>query len=239
MTADDSGYLTAWQFKELLISRRVSVLELLELHLARVRKLNPAYNAVVALDEEGARQQARIADEAFARGIDLGPLHGIPMTIKDTFEVVGMPATCGLEQLRDYRPSRDATAVTRIRQGGAVIFGKTNLPAGAADHQSSNSLFGLTRNLWNVERTVGGSSGGSAAALAAGMTPLEFGSDIGGSIRVPAHFCGVYGHKPSYGIVSLKGHIPPPPGYLMQPELSVAGPLGAVRLISNSCSIPC
>jgi amidase len=147
------------------------------------------------------------------------------MTIKDTFEVVGMPATCGLEQLRDYRPSRDATAVTRIRQGGAVIFGKTNLPAGAADHQSSNSLFGLTRNPWNVERTVGGSSGGSAAALAAGMTPLEFGSHIGGSIRVPAHFCGVYGHKPSYGIVSLKGHIPPPPGYLMQPELSVAGPL--------------
>jgi amidase len=161
---------------------------LLELHLARVKKLNPAYNAVVALDEEGARQQARGADDAFARGINLGPLHGIPMTIKDTFEVVGMPATCGLEQLRDHRPSRDATAVTRIRQGGAVIFGKTNLPAGAADHQSGNSLFGLTRNPWNVERTVGGSSGGSAAALAAGMTPLEFGSDIAGPIRVPAHF---------------------------------------------------
>jgi amidase len=225
MTADDSEYLSAWQFKELLRSRRVSALELLELHLARVKKLNPAYNAIVALDEEGACQQARIADDAFARGIDLGPLHGIPMTIKDTFEVMGMPTTCGLEHLRDYRPPRDATAVTRIRQGGAVIFGKTNLPAGAADHQSCNSLFGLTRNPWNVERTVGGSSGGSAAALAAGMTPLEFGSDIGGSIRVPAHFCGVYGHKPSYGIVSLKGHIPPPPGDLSQPELGVAGPL--------------
>jgi amidase len=225
MTADDPEYLTAKQFKELLTSRRVSALELLELHLARVKKLNPVYNAVVALDEEGARQQARVADDAFARGIDLGPLHGIPMTIKDTFEVVGMPTTCGLEPLRDYRPSRDATAVTRIRQSGAVIFGKTNLPAGAADHQSGNSLFGLTRNPWDVERTVGGSSGGSAAALAAGMTPLEFGSDIAGSIRVPAHFCGVYGHKPSYGIVSLKGHIPPPPGQLSQPELVVAGPL--------------
>jgi amidase len=147
------------------------------------------------------------------------------MTIKDSFEVAGMPATCGIEQLRHYRPARDAVAVGRIRQGGAVIFGKTNLPAGAADHQSFNSLFGLTRNPWNVERTVGGSSGGSAAALAAGITPLEFGSDIGGSIRVPAHFCGVYGHKPSYGIVSVEGHIPPPPGHLAQPELGVAGPL--------------
>jgi amidase len=218
-------YLTAVQMKGLLASRKASALELLDLHLERVRKLNPVFNAVVALDEVGARRQARAVDDALARGMPLGPLHGLPMTIKDTFEVTGMPTTSGFEELRHYRPVQDAAAVARIRHSGAVIFGKTNLPAGAADHQSCNTLFGLTRNPWNVERTVGGSSGGSAAALAAGMTPLEFGSDIGGSIRVPAHFCGVYGHKPSYGIVSLAGHIPPPPGHLLQPELAVAGPL--------------
>jgi amidase len=225
MLTADMHYLTAGQLKDALASRKVSALELLDLHLARVKVLNPIYNAVVALDEEGARRQARAADEVFAKGIDLGPLHGLPMTIKDSFAVAGMAATCGIEELRDYRPAHDATAVARIRASGAVIFGKTNLPAGAADHQSFNALFGLTRNPWNVDRTVGGSSGGSAAALAAGFTPLELGSDIGGSIRVPAHFCGVYGHKPSYGIVSLEGHIPPPPGHFFQPELAVAGPL--------------
>jgi amidase len=225
MPNERAEYLTAGQMKGLLVSRNASALELLDLHLERVAKLNPVFNAVVALDEEGARRQARAADDAFARGMHPGPLHGVPMTIKDTFEVVGMPTTSGFEELRQYRPVRDAAAVARIRQSGAVIFGKTNLPAGAADHQSCNTLFGLTRNPWNIERTVGGSSGGSAAALAAGMTPLEFGSDIGGSIRVPAHFCGVYGHKPSYGIVSLEGHIPPPPGHFLQPELGVAGPL--------------
>jgi amidase len=127
-----------------------------------------------------------------------------------------MTATCGIKELRHCQPAQDAVAVERIRGAGAVIFGKTNLPAGAADHQSFNALFGLTRNPWNVERTVGGSSGGSAAALAAGLTPLELGSDIGGSIRVPAHFCGVYGHKPSYGLVSVEGHIPPPPGHVSE-----------------------
>jgi amidase len=225
MPVADMHYLTAVQLKDALASRKVSALELLDLHLARVKALNPVYNAVVALDEEGARRQARAADEAFAKGLDLGALHGLPMTIKDSFAVAGMAATCGIEELRHYRPAHDATAVARIRASGAVIFGKTNLPAGAADHQSFNALFGLTRNPWNVDRTVGGSSGGSAAALAAGFTPLELGSDIGGSIRVPAHFCGVYGHKPSYGIVSLEGHIPPPPGHFSQPELGVAGPL--------------
>jgi amidase len=225
MSQTETAFLTGRQLRELLISRKVSAVELLDLHLKRVSKLNPVYNAVVALNEENARHQARAADDALARGVDLGPLHGLPMTVKDSFEVVGMTATCGLEELREHMPAKDAVAVQKLRNAGAVIFGKTNLPAGAADHQSCNTLFGLTRNPWNTERTVGGSSGGAAAALAAGMTPLELGSDIGGSIRVPAHFCGVFGHKPSYGLVSTEGHIPPPPGHLAPVELGVAGPL--------------
>lgn len=225
MSADETCFFTATEQRALLLARRISALELLELHLDRVKRVNPSCNAVVALDEEGARRQARATDETMARGEKAGPLHGLPMTIKDSFAVAGMAATCGLEELRDYRPREDAVAVAKIRAGGAVIFGKTNLPAGAADHQSCNTLFGLTRNPWDSERTVGGSSGGAAAALAAGLTALELGSDIGGSIRVPAHFCGVYGHKPSYGLVSTEGHIPPPPGHTAPAELGVAGPL--------------
>ncbi|MCG2626186.1 amidase [Bradyrhizobium sp. WYCCWR 13023] len=225
MSADEICFLTATEQRSLLKARRISARELLDLHLDRVKRVNPSCNAVVTLDEEGARRQAGAADEKVARGEMTGPLHGLPMTIKDSFAVTGMAATCGLEELRDYRPHEDAVPVAKIRAAGAVIFGKTNLPAGAADHQSCNTLFGLTRNPWDGERTVGGSSGGSAAALAAGLTSLELGSDIGGSIRVPAHFCGVYGHKPSHGLVSTEGHIPPPPGHVAPVELGVAGPL--------------
>ncbi|MBR0843156.1 amidase [Bradyrhizobium liaoningense] len=225
MPSNDTCFLTATEQRALLASRRVSSVELLEQHLAQVKRVNPSCNAIVALDEEGARQKARAADEMLARGERTGPLHGLSMTIKDSFAVTGMTVTCGLEELRDYRPQEDAVAVAKIRAAGAVIFGKTNLPAGAADHQSCNTLFGLTRNPWDLERTVGGSSGGSAAALAAGLTPLELGSDIGGSIRVPAHFCGVYGHKSSYGLISTEGHIPPAPGHIAPKELGVAGPL--------------
>lgn len=225
MSADETCFLTATEQRTLLLARRISALELLEVHLDRMKRVNPSCNAVVALDEEGARRQARAADETLAQGRKAGPLHGLPMTIKDSFAVAGMAATCGLEELRDYRPQEDAVAVAKIRAGGGVIFGKTNLPAGAADHQSCNTLFGLTRNPWDGERTVGGSSGGAAAALAAGLTSLELGSDIGGSIRVPAHFCGVYGHKPSHGLVSTEGHIRPPPGHVAPAELGVAGPL--------------
>jgi amidase len=225
MSAANITYRTAGELVELLASGQISATELLDENLSRLRKVNPQVNAVVALDEDGARKAAKDIDEARARGAPLGPLLGLSMTIKDSFAVAGMKATCGLEELRDYRPVADAASVAKLRRAGAIFYGKTNLPPAAADHQSCNPLFGLTRNPWNAERTVGGSSGGSAAALAAGMTPLELGSDIGGSIRVPAHFCGVYGHKPSYGIVPLAGHIPPPPGHLAQPELGVAGPL--------------
>jgi amidase len=197
--------------------------ELLDLQLDRIGRLDGELNAVVALDVEGAREAARAADAAPAE--DRGPLHGLPMTIKDSFEVVGMPATCGFPHLAEHRPERDADAFARLRAAGAIPFGKTNLPLAAADHQSYNPVHGTTNNPWDTTRTPGGSSGGAAAAVAAGFTPLELGSDIGGSIRCPAHFCGVYGHKSSYGLVPVRGHIPPMPGELLAPPLGVAGPL--------------
>jgi amidase len=218
-------FAPAGQLARALRERKIGAVELLELHLARMRRVNPAINAIVVTDEEGAREQARRADEALAGGRILGPLHGLPMTLKDTFEVVGMPATCGIPALRNHLPKADAAVAAALRAAGAIIFGKTNVPEGAGDHQSYNAIYGLTRNPWNLERSAGGSSGGAAAALATGMTPLEVGSDVGGSIRCPAHFCGLFGHKPSYGLVPLFGHIPPPPGTYHEPIMEVAGPL--------------
>jgi len=207
----------------LLRERKLGAVELLDRLLARVERLNPGLNAVVARDVEGARRAARAADDTPADR--RGPLHGLPMTLKDVWEVPGMPATCGMPELAHYVPTSEADAVARLRAAGAIPFGKTNTPYAAADHQSYNDVYGTSNNPWNRERTPGGSSGGAAAAVAAGLTPLELGSDIGGSIRCPAHFCGVYGHKPSYGIVPLRGHIPPPPGALVVPPLPVGGPI--------------
>jgi len=209
-----------------LEARRISAVELLEHHLARQAALDGGINAVVATDRETALRAARDIDAQRASGVLLPPLAGLTMTIKDSFEVTGMTATCGIPALAQHRPPRDADAVAALRAAGAVIYGKTNCPLGVADHQTYNPIFGVTRNPWNRERTVGGSSGGSAAALAAGFSALELGSDIGGSIRVPAHYCGVYGHKPSWGIVPGRGHIPPMPGAVVAPPpLAVVGPL--------------
>ncbi len=214
---------SATEILALLRERKLGSLELLEMLLTRVERLNPGLNAVVAMDIESARRDARAADN-LPRD-QRGPLHGMPITIKDAWEVVGMPATCGMPELARHRPEQDADAVARLRAAGAVLFGKTNVPLGAADGQSYNPVYGVTRNPWNPERTPGGSSGGAAAAVAAGFTPLELGSDIGGSIRIPAHFCGIYGHKTSYGVVPMRGHIPPPPGSLTAPLLGIGGPL--------------
>lgn len=208
-----------------LEARHISALELLEHYLARQSRLDGSVGAVVATDVEAARQVARGVDAQRAAGHALPPLAGLTMTVKDSLEVQGMPATCGIPALAQHRPEHDADAVALLRAAGAVIYGKTNCPLGAADHQSYNPLFGVTRNPWNAARTVGGSSGGSAAALAAGFSALEIGSDIGGSIRVPAHYCGVYGHKPSFGIVPRRGHIPPMPGEMAATPLAVIGPL--------------
>src|SRR4029453_10032348 len=165
--------------------RRATALELLDLYLARAERLNPRINAIVAWDVERARERARAADAATARGASWGPLHGVPMTIKDSIEVVGMPTTSGAPALRDHRPAANAPAAQRAIDAGAIVFGKTNLPLYASDFQSYNDVYGQTNNPWDVTRVPGGSSGGSAAALAAGLTGFEIGSDIGGSIRNP------------------------------------------------------
>ncbi len=205
--------------------RELSSRELVDHFLDRVAKHNEVVNAVVTLDPESARRQAVRADEARARGESLGLLHGLPMTVKDTFETEGLRTTAGVPALAEHVPDQDAIAVARLRAAGAIVFGKTNTPTWAGDWQTDNPIFGLTRNPWDLDRAPGGSSGGSAAALAAGLTPLELGSDIGGSIRVPAHWCGVFGHKGSHGLVPQRGHLPGPPGTLSEADLNVIGPL--------------
>lgn len=208
-----------------LEARRVGAEELLALQLARTDRLNPALNIVVDQNREAALAAARRVDQARARGTRLGALAGLPMTIKDSFEVAGLGATCGLPRLAGHRPAADAVTVARLRRAGAVVYGKTNVPQACGDHQSYNDVYGTTRNPWDPARTPGGSSGGSAAALAAGLTALELGSDIGGSIRCPAHFCGVYGHKTTHGLLPAAGHIPPAPHGTQASALSVIGPL--------------
>ncbi|SEO68554.1 amidase [Aquisalimonas asiatica] len=221
----DLAYHSAARLALMIREGEVSAEALLEHLLARMTVCNPPLNAVVVTDVDAARQRAREADAALARGERWGPLHGVPMTVKETYEIVGMPTTAGAPSLREHRSTHNAVAVQRLLDAGAVIYGKTNVPLFAGDLQTYNAIYGTTVNPWNPECTPGGSSGGSAAALAAGLTPLELGSDIGGSIRTPASFCGVCGHKPSYGIVSMRGHIPGPPGSLSVADISVAGPL--------------
>ena len=209
---------------ESLRRRDVSSRELLEHYLVRVERLNRSLNAVVTLDPDGARRAADAADAATARGEAGGPLHGVPMTIKDAYQTAGVRTTCGLAAW-DHVPTHDAEAVRRLRDAGAVIFGKTNTPTLAGDWQSYNPIFGTTNNPWDTTRTAGGSSGGAAAAVAAGLTALELGSDIAGSIRVPSNWCGVCGHKPTWGVVPQQGHLPPAPGSLWNRDLNVIGPI--------------
>ena len=205
-------FRTATELASLIREHHVSSQEILEAHLDQIATHNPSLNAIVTLDEEKACQRAKEADEALARGEIWGPLHGVPVTIKDVFETEGLRTTSGYKPLASYILKQDATVVRRLRQAGAIIIGKTNMPEMAGDEQTNNSLFGRTNNPWDLTRTPGGSSGGSAAAIASGMSPLDIGSDIGGSVRNPAHFCGIFSMKPSDYRVSLRGHIPPPPG---------------------------
>jgi len=218
-------YATATELVSLLASGEVSSSELVEHQLARIEAVNGEVNAFVTVDADGARERARAADDARARGDDLGPLQGLPITIKDCFETAGIRTTVGAPFLADYVPAHDADAVARLKQGGAIVFGKTNVPMFTADGQAYNEVAGTTNNPWDLTRTPGGSSGGAAAALAVGMTPLDLGSDIAGSIRIPASFSGVFGLKPSYGLVPLRGHIPGPPGTLAPADINALGPL--------------
>ncbi|MFN0089753.1 MAG: amidase [Acidimicrobiales bacterium] len=222
---DEVSSLSALELAAAIQARRISSREALDALLARVEALDGPINSVVTIDAERARAEAAAADEALAKGAAVGPLHGVPITVKDSFSTAGMRTTSGAPELSDHVPSEDAWPVARLREAGAVVYGKTNLPIYAGDMQSYNEVFGVTNNPWDHSRSCGGSSGGSAAALAAGFTPLELGSDIGGSIRLPAHMCGVVGHKPSYGIVPAHGQIPGPPGTLTQADLAVAGPM--------------
>ena len=220
----DRAFRSAKQLAADIRAKRVGCLELLEAYVARVEKYNPALNAIVAMDLEGARQRARAADQALRRGKAWGPLHGVPMTIKESYDVAGMPTTWGVPELKDNVATGNALSVDRLLAAGVVLFGKTNVPLMLADYQSFNAIYGTTNNPWDASRSPGGSSGGSAAALAAGLTGLEAGSDIGSSIRNPAHYCGVFGHKPTYGIVPPRGQALP--GRVAQADISVVGPMG-------------
>ena len=219
------AYSSAVAIADRIRQREISSREAVDYFLARVETLDKRINSVVTIDAERARTEADAADAALARGELRGRLHGVPMTIKDSFQTVGMRTTSGAPELASFIPTEDAWPVARLREAGAVIFGKTNLPIYAGDLQSYNKVFGTTNNPHDVSRTPGGSSGGSAAALACGFTPLELGSDIGGSIRLPSHMSGIVGHKPSYGIVPAHGQIPGPPGTLTLADLAVAGPM--------------
>ena len=219
------AYCGAIAIAQKIRRREISSREAVDYFLARVTALDKPINSVVTIDADRARAEAGAADTALARGEVRGPLHGVPITIKDSFQTAGMRTTSGAPELAQLIPQEDAWPVARLRAAGAIIFGKTNLPIYAGDLQSYNEVFGATNNPYDLSHTPGGSSGGSAAALACGFTPLELGSDIGGSIRLPSHMSGVAGHKPSYGIVPAHGQIPGPPGTLTLADLAVAGPM--------------
>jgi amidase len=219
----DIPFRSAKQLAADVRKKKIGCLELLELYLARVEKYDGALNAIVVRDFDRARTRARAADRALARRQAWGPLHGVPMTIKESYDVAGLPTTWGVPAYAKNVATTNAVAVDRLLAAGVVLFGKTNVPLFLADWQSYNAIYGTTNNPWDVARAPGGSSGGSAAALAAGLTGLEAGSDIGSSIRNPAHFCGVYGHKPTWGIVPRTGQALP---WQTAPvDIDVVGPL--------------
>jgi amidase len=214
---------------DMLRRKEITARDLTEALLARIDALNPSVNAVVELQREVALREAAAADEALARGDDVGPLHGVPITVKEAFNTAGLHTTWGNPAFKDYIADWDATAVARLKKAGAIIVGKTNVHFMLEDFgQTANDLYGGTNNPWDLTHTPGGSSGGAAAAVAAGMTFLDYGSDLVGSIRIPASFCGVYGLRPSVGTVPLTGFQPPGPPPLPSEitYLSALGPLG-------------
>jgi amidase len=222
---NDFTHASALDLLQRLRRRELSCVELLDAFVACIERDDGAVNAVVVRDFDRARGRARDADTALARGESWGPLHGLPMTVKESFDLPGTPTTWGIGAYKDNIATQPAAAVQRLLDAGAVIFGKTNVPVALADWQSFNPIYGTTNNPWHLGRTPGGSSGGAAAALAAGMTALELGSDIGASIRNPAHYCGVWGHKPTWGVVPLKGHQLPGDERIDALDIAVAGPL--------------
>jgi amidase len=224
LTGQLDGFASAGAMLGALCQGQISAVELLELHLQRIERHNLTLNAIVIPNYDRARQVAVQADAARTHGEDK-PLLGLPLTIKDCIDAKGLPTTGGLPERIEAIAEADAPVTARVRASGAVIMGKTNVPPYAGDWQSMNPLFGRTNNPWDLTRTPGGSTGGGAAAVAAGLTPLEFGGDLAGSIRVPAAFCGIYGHKPSQAAVPSRGHFPGPTALRAIPGMSVHGPL--------------
>jgi amidase len=212
---------------EAVLAGRTTSRDLVEAHLDRIDRYNGTLNAVVTLDADGARRRADERDRELAEGRRRSPFHGVPMTVKDAFATAGIRTTSGVAERRDHVPDGDAVAVARLLEAGVVVLGKTNVPEGVTGQETANALFGRTVNPWDPERTPGGSSGAAAAAVATGLTALEIGSDSGGSIRQPAHCCGVYGHIPTQGLVPLRGHLPlvPLDEERLQIDLMGAGPL--------------
>lgn len=219
----DIAFSSAKSLARMVRNGKIGCSELLDHFLDRVAHYNPALNAIIATDIPRAKKRARDADKALRKGDIWGPLHGLPMTFKESHDVAGLPTTWGVPASRDALAKDDGLAVKRFLGAGVTVFGKTNVPLLLADSQSWNEIYGSTNNPWDLTRTPGGSSGGAAAALAAGLTGLEFGSDIASSIRNPAHYCGLFGHKPTWGICPPRGHAMG--GALRQADISVIGPL--------------
>jgi amidase len=221
-----SATSSATELTAALRAKEISSRELLDVYLDRIDRLDRgSVNAVVTLDVDRARTTAAAADDALARGEDVGPLHGLPITIKDAIETEGIRSTGGAVELADHVPAADAPAVARLKKAGAIVFGKTNLPRWSGDSQAFNELFGTTNNPWSPAHVPGGSSGGSAAAVAAGFTAFELGTDISGSVRLPAHSCGVYSLKPSYGVVPNLGYLDHVGGGTTRTDINTFGPI--------------
>ncbi len=227
LSRHDLVFLPAYKLAEMIRTGKVTSSEAVEAYLDRIAKVNPRLKAIVTLDADGARNRAREADEALRRGEVWGPLHGVPITIKDNIATKGIKTTSSMPDLAEYVPQYDATVVVRLKKAGAVILGKTNLPPMAMDLQTNSLIFGIANNPWDLKRTTGGSSGGEAAAVAAGLTALGFGNDIGGSIRIPSHFCGIYGIKPTENFTSTFGVSPGRRSYGIRAvrHLTCSGPL--------------
>ena len=223
--SDDPALWTTSQQVEAIQMAKISSRELLEHYIARIERLNPKINAVITTDFARARSNADAADAAISEGRQTGPLHGIPATIKDALETRDLRSTGGATELSNHVPAQDAPVVAAVRDAGANIMGKTNLPRWSMDIQAYNEMFGHTGNPWNLERIPGGSSGGAAAAVAAGLSSFDIGTDIGGSIRFPAAFCGVFGHKPSFGIVPSTGYLDHADGGTTEADINVIGPI--------------
>jgi amidase len=220
----DLAFMSASELAANIAKKKISAVELLNLYLDRVDRYNPDLNAIIVDIRDEAVAAAAEMDKAVARGDRLGPLHGVPMTVKESYNVTGTPTTWGNPEWRDNIATEDAESIKKLKQAGVNIFGKTNVPLSLADFQSYNDVYGTTNNPYNHARVPGGSSGGSAAALAAGLTGIETGSDIGGSIRNPAHFCGIFGHKPTYNLLWMRGHAPPG-DVRASSDISVIGPM--------------